>query len=137
MTDITDRHTLRRMSWSELFTAAQEAEFQRDYERARIVWSFALHVATTTINKNLAIAHIRRCDTLLHKSKTVPGNNTGGRSVCLRPQHPRRCLTFRTDAVAAYLWQYVVSSQVALFRRLFRGRSDVWGLRWESKTSGK
>ena len=27
MTDITDRHTLRRMSWSELFTAAQEAEF--------------------------------------------------------------------------------------------------------------
>ncbi|MGE9074518.1 neurotensin receptor R8, partial [Escherichia coli] len=43
MTDITDRHTLRRMSWSELFTAAQEAEFQRDYERARIVWSFALH----------------------------------------------------------------------------------------------
>lgn len=35
MTDITDRHTLRRMSWSELFTAAQEAEFQRDYERAR------------------------------------------------------------------------------------------------------
>ena len=85
MTDITDRHTLRRMSWSELFTTAQEAEFQRDYERARIVWSFALHVATTTINKNLAIAHIRRCDTLLHKS-----NNTGGRSVCLRPQHPRR-----------------------------------------------
>ncbi|MGD9449724.1 hypothetical protein HDJEFDLB_04285 [Escherichia coli] len=57
MTDITDRHTLRRMSWSELFTAAQEAEFQRDYERARIVWSFALHVATTTINKNLAIVN--------------------------------------------------------------------------------
>lgn len=72
MTDITDRHTLRRMSWSELITAGQEAEFQRDYERARIVWSFALHVATTTINKNLAIAHIRRCDTLLHKSKAVP-----------------------------------------------------------------
>lgn len=90
MTDITDRHTLRRMSWSELFTAAQEAEFQRDYERARIVWSFALHVATTTINKNLAIAHIRRCNTLLHKSKTVPGKQHGGRSVCLRPQHPRR-----------------------------------------------
>ncbi|EFI4238137.1 TPA: neurotensin receptor R8 [Escherichia coli] len=90
MTDITDRHTLRRMSWSELTTAAQEAELNRDYERARIVWSFALHVATTTINKNLAIAHIRRCDTLLHKSKTVPGNNPRGRSVCLRPQHPRR-----------------------------------------------
>ena len=45
MTDITDRHTLRRMSWSELITAGQEAEFQHDYERARIVWSFALHVA--------------------------------------------------------------------------------------------
>ncbi len=51
MTDITDRHTLRRMSWSELITAGQEAEFQRDYERTGIVWSFALHVATTTINK--------------------------------------------------------------------------------------
>lgn len=51
---------------------------QRDYERARIVWSFALHVATTTINKNLAIAHIRRCDTLLHKSKAVPGNTPCG-----------------------------------------------------------
>ena len=71
-------HTLRRMSWSELITAGQEAEFQHDYERARIVWSFALHVATTTINKNLAIAHIRRCDTLLHKSKAVPGNNPCG-----------------------------------------------------------
>ncbi|STP70410.1 Neurotensin receptor R8 [Escherichia coli] len=78
MTDITDRHTLRRMSWSELFTAAQEAEFQRDYERARIVWSFALHVATTTINKNLAIAHIRRCDTLLHKSKNSTRKQHGG-----------------------------------------------------------
>lgn len=27
--------------------------------------------------------------------------------------------------------------KVALFRRLFRGRSDVYPLRWESKTSGK
>ena len=72
MTDITDRHTLRRMSWSELITAGQEAEFQHDYERARIVWSFALHVATTTINKNLAIAHIRRCDTLLHNQRLYP-----------------------------------------------------------------
>ncbi|OPG74751.1 neurotensin receptor R8, partial [Pseudomonas ogarae] len=50
----------------------------------------ALHVATTTINKNLAIAHIRRCNTLLHKSKTVPRNNAGVRSVCSNPQHPRR-----------------------------------------------
>ncbi|EFK16519.1 hypothetical protein HMPREF9541_01098 [Escherichia coli MS 116-1] len=27
--------------------------------------------------------------------------------------------------------------KVALFCRLFRGRDDVWALRWESKTSGK
>ena len=27
--------------------------------------------------------------------------------------------------------------KVALFRRLFRGRTDVYPLRWESKTSGK
>ncbi|EMU6255833.1 TPA: DEAD/DEAH box helicase family protein [Escherichia coli O11:H5] len=27
--------------------------------------------------------------------------------------------------------------KVALFRRLFRGRDDVWALRWESKTSGQ
>ncbi len=27
--------------------------------------------------------------------------------------------------------------KVALFRRLFRGRDDIWALRWESKTSGK
>ena len=72
MTDITDRHTLRRMSWSELITAGQEAEFQRDYERTGIVWSFALHVATTTINKNLAIAHIRRCDTLFINQSLYP-----------------------------------------------------------------
>ena len=31
MTDITDRHTLRRMSWSELFTAAQD-------EPPRVSW---------------------------------------------------------------------------------------------------
>src|SRR5205814_6909484 len=27
--------------------------------------------------------------------------------------------------------------KVALFRRLFRGRTDVYPIRWESKTSGK
>jgi hypothetical protein len=26
---------------------------------------------------------------------------------------------------------------VALFRRLFRGRADVYPVRWEGKTSGK
>lgn len=29
------------------------------------------------------------------------------------------------------------SEKVALFRRLFRGRTDVYPVRWESKTSGK
>ena len=29
------------------------------------------------------------------------------------------------------------NEKVALIRRLFRGRDDVWALRWESKTSGK
>ncbi len=43
-----------------------------------------------------------------------------------KPQSPVQCVSvLSTD------------EKVALFRRLFRGRSDVWGLRWESKTSGK
>lgn len=83
MTDMTNKHTLRRMSWAELTTAAQEAELNHDYGQARILWSFALHIVSTTINKNLAIAHIRRCDTLLHKSKTVPGHNPGGSGQCI------------------------------------------------------
>jgi hypothetical protein len=29
------------------------------------------------------------------------------------------------------------ADKVALFRRLFRGRTDVYPVRWESKTSGK
>lgn len=29
------------------------------------------------------------------------------------------------------------SEKVALFRRLFRGRTDVYPIRWEGKTSGK
>ena len=28
-------------------------------------------------------------------------------------------------------------AKVALFRRLFRGRTDVYPIRWESKTTGK
>jgi hypothetical protein len=28
-------------------------------------------------------------------------------------------------------------TKVALFRRLFRGRTDVYPVRWESKTTGK
>ena len=43
-----------------------------------------------------------------------------------KPQSPVQCV-------------FVLSTdeEVALFRRLFRGRDDVWALRWESKTSGK
>ncbi|HCT2517647.1 TPA: DEAD/DEAH box helicase family protein [Escherichia coli] len=43
-----------------------------------------------------------------------------------KPQSPVQCV-------------FVLSTdeKVALFRRLFRGRDDVWALRWESKTSGK
>jgi superfamily II DNA or RNA helicase len=33
--------------------------------------------------------------------------------------------------------QLSVSEKVALFRRLFQGRTDVYPVRWESKTSGK
>lgn len=33
--------------------------------------------------------------------------------------------------------QFSTSEKVAIFRRLFRGRSDVYPIRWESKTSGK
>jgi hypothetical protein len=33
--------------------------------------------------------------------------------------------------------KFTPSEKVALFRRLFRGRSDVYPVRWESKTSGK
>lgn len=29
------------------------------------------------------------------------------------------------------------TEKVALFRRLFRGRTDVYPIRWESKTTGK
>lgn len=32
---------------------------------------------------------------------------------------------------------FSANEKVALFRRLFRGRTDVYPLRWESKTSGK
>ena len=32
---------------------------------------------------------------------------------------------------------FAPSEKVALFRRLFRGRSDIFPIRWESKSSGK
>jgi hypothetical protein len=42
-------------------------------------------------------------------------------------------------APAAQALQATLSTaeKVALFRRLFRGRTDVYPVRWESKTSGK
>lgn len=33
--------------------------------------------------------------------------------------------------------QLTTEEKVALFRRLFRGRTDVYPVRWEDKTSGK
>ena len=33
--------------------------------------------------------------------------------------------------------QLSTAEKVALFRRLFRGRTDVYPIRWEGKTSGK
>lgn len=39
--------------------------------------------------------------------------------------------------VAAESSRFSLDEKVGLFRRLFRGRTDVYPLRWESKTSGK
>ena len=33
--------------------------------------------------------------------------------------------------------RFSTAEKVALFRRLFRGRTDVYPIRWESKSSGK
>jgi hypothetical protein len=33
--------------------------------------------------------------------------------------------------------RFSTAEKVALFRRLFRGRTDVYPIRWESKTTGK
>lgn len=33
--------------------------------------------------------------------------------------------------------RFSLDEKVGLFRRLFRGRTDVYPIRWESKTSGK
>lgn len=68
MKNATDRHLLC-MSWAQLTTEAREAESKHDYGRARILWSHAFVIATTSINKNLARAHIRYCTTVLDKSK--------------------------------------------------------------------
>ena len=41
------------------------------------------------------------------------------------------------DAAEAEPSKFSTGEKVALFRRLFRGRTDVYPIRWESKTTGK
>lgn len=43
----------------------------------------------------------------------------------------------RTSRPTRYSTVLSTDNKVALFRRLFRGRTDVYPVRWESKTSGK
>jgi len=40
-------------------------------------------------------------------------------------------------AIEAEPSNFSAQEKVALFRRLFRGRTDVYPIRWESKTTGK
>ena len=42
-----------------------------------------------------------------------------------------------TSSVVEPTTTFTTEDKVALFRRLFRGRADVYPLRWESKSSGK
>ena len=44
---------------------------------------------------------------------------------------------FKRQSPVQKLSTLSTDDKVALFRRLFRGRDDVWALRWESKNSGK
>jgi hypothetical protein len=50
-------------------------------------------------------------------------------------------ITWRLPAPTALpvieLSRLTTDEKIALFRKLFRGRSDVYPVRWESKTSGK
>jgi hypothetical protein len=47
------------------------------------------------------------------------------------------CLPVATRSTEAEPARLTTSEKVALFRRLFRDRTDVYPIRWESKTSGK
>ena len=49
-----------------------------------------------------------------------------------RPQEPAATAPRRLESSTLS-----TSEKVKLFRRLFRGRADVYPLRWESKTTGK
>ena len=41
------------------------------------------------------------------------------------------------DTMASEPSRFSTAEKVALFRRLFRGRTDVYPVRWESKSTGK
>ncbi|MEE7384879.1 flagellar biosynthesis protein FlgM [Escherichia coli O21:H21] len=60
--DVTRHYPyLRRMSWTQITAAAEDAEIHHDYARALILWQHAYHAATLTLNKNLAVAKIDFC----------------------------------------------------------------------------
>ncbi|MDD2801793.1 MAG: hypothetical protein PHE96_10075, partial [Methylococcales bacterium] len=50
----------------------------------------------------------------------------------LPPELPPKTIPFEPELSALS-----TTAKVALFRRLFRGRTDVYPVRWESKTAGK
>jgi hypothetical protein len=53
-------------------------------------------------------------------------------ALTIRPQEP-----LPAPAPQAAQASLTTAEKVALFRRRFRGRTDVYPVRWESKTSGK
>ncbi|MDD8642046.1 flagellin biosynthesis protein FlgM [Escherichia coli] len=62
------RNALRHMSWAQLSTKAREAEFNRDYGKAKILWIYAQHIARLSLNKTLAAAKVRFCEQKLDRS---------------------------------------------------------------------
>lgn len=53
------------------------------------------------------------------------------------PPAPSPCALPRTDVAPAPVQQFSPAEKIAIFRRLFRGRVDVFPVRWESAKSGK
>jgi superfamily II DNA or RNA helicase len=53
------------------------------------------------------------------------------------PSHPTRTVQEPAAPPEPQRASLSTADKVALFRRLFRGRTDVYPVRWESKTSGK
>ena len=52
--------------------------------------------------------------------------------IAWRPSQPRAFVAREPE-----MSRISTAEKVALFRRLFRGRTDVYPVRWEGKTSGK